>query len=461
MARQGLTSYWWVIAILLVLAGFAWLTRHPEARILEQARDWPVVGGLAIAFRDAYLPTPPAHVEPVPEPESEIEVIVLPSVDVRQQREVWVQAGASLHAEPDQQSEVLVTTTSISNLSIIEQRGDWYRVWLPHSGARPLRVWIWLEDYQPPTQEILRRADPVLPLPATPPDPERVSAARRLMLDGGVEVRCGRQPLYTDVPDDEIVGLCESLTMNLEALYRERYGLLPAGPAAEAVLYFREAADYREFRDLERIGFDTGLAHATPARGYLALFKGERADGEVLATLVHELTHLLNRRFLGPALPPWLNEGIADDLAESRIDPDGVIHPDRLGGETLRHDGRIVILGGLAAAIDLQEAIRVDNLPTLRELVGMEERQFHRSDRVLLHYALSSFWIRYLASGFDPDVTRGFRQFLQDVAAGETLTVELLQRRLETDWDELESEFRLWVHLQFIRPVNENKATSR
>ena len=420
-----------------------------------------MIGGLAITFRDAYLPPPPARVESVPKPATEIEVITPPAVDVMQQREVWVQAGATLYAEPDQQSSVVETMTSISNLSIIEQRGNWYRVWMPRPGARPLRAWVRLDDYQPPTQEVLRQADPVLPLPATPPDPERISSARRLMLDGGVEVRCGRQPLYTDAPDDQIVGLCELVTMNLETLYRERYGLSPASPPAEAVLYFRETADYREFRDQERIALDMGLAHATPARGYLALFKGERVIGEVLATLVHELTHLLNRRSLGPALPPWLNEGIADDLAESQIDADGVIHPDRLGGEALQHDGRIVISGGLAAAIELQDAIRIDDLPTFRELVEMEERQFHRRDRVLLHYALSSFWIRYLASGYNPDVTRGFRQFLQDVAGGEILTTELLQSRLQSDWDELESEFRLWVHLQFVRPPGMNKGASR
>ena len=182
MARQRLSDYWWVIAILLVLAGFAWLTRNPEAVVLEQAKEWPVVGGLAIAFREAYLPPPPARVKSLPEPEPEIEVIATPPVDVRHQRHVWVPSDASLHAEPDLQSPVLETMNSISNLSIIEQRGDWYRVWMPRSGARPLRAWVWLDDYQPPTREVLGQADPVLPLPATPPYPDRVSSYRFIFL---------------------------------------------------------------------------------------------------------------------------------------------------------------------------------------------------------------------------------------------------------------------------------------
>lgn len=50
-----------VLLLLLILclapfAGFAWLTHHPEAEILVQAQEWPVVGPLASWFRDQYLP---------------------------------------------------------------------------------------------------------------------------------------------------------------------------------------------------------------------------------------------------------------------------------------------------------------------------------------------------------------------------------------------------------------------
>lgn len=38
-----------------LLAGFAYFTRHPESPLLERAREWPLVGGLAARFRRAYL----------------------------------------------------------------------------------------------------------------------------------------------------------------------------------------------------------------------------------------------------------------------------------------------------------------------------------------------------------------------------------------------------------------------
>ena len=73
---------------------------------------------------------------------------------------------------------------------------------------------------------------------------------------------------------------------------------------------------------------------------------------------------------------------------------------------------------------------------------------------------MSSFWIRYLVSGFDSGISRGFLQFLRDVARGELLTPELFLVRVGTDWASLESGFRVWVRLQFIRPPGENSPSS-
>lgn len=462
MSVRRWASYGWILALLLIFGGVAWLTRNPDSPILERARGWPLVGDLADAFRRAYLPPPSvvAEPEPAPEPQTESEVISPPSMLPTGPRFVWAQPGDLLHAEPDRESPVLTTVTSITNLSVISQRGDWYWVWLPRTESRPLRAWVWLQDYRPPTREVLQQADPVLPLPAASPNPERLAVARRLMREGGVDLDCGEQTLITDAPDDEVASLCATLTGNLEKLYSGRYGLQPVSPPAEAVLLFLRAEDYRTFRALERVSVDHGLAHASPAEGYLALFRGSMATGEVLSTLVHEATHLLNRRALGPALPLWLNEGLADDLAQSRIDAAGQVHTGSLGGEEVEQDGRIVVTGGRAAATALLEAMEIGDLPTLRELMQMDDDQFHRADRVELNYATSSFWVRYLAGGSDPNLTRGFRRFLQDVATGQVLDDELLLSRLGAEWEELESGFRLWLPVQYIRPTGSGQEVS-
>jgi hypothetical protein len=462
MAVQRWSSYGWILALLLVFGGVAWLTRNPDSPILERAREWPLIGDLADTFRRAYQPQPSdsGASEPVPVPETDVEVITAPPVRATGPRFVWVQPGASLHAEPDLESPVLATVEAIRNLSVISQRGDWYWVWLPRGEGRPLRAWVWLEDYRPPTREVLQQADPVLPLPASSPDPDRLVVARRLMRDGGVELGCGDQALITDVPEDEVASVCSTLTGSLETLYRERYGLRPVGPPAEAILLFGRAKAYRAFRALEGVAFDHGLAHASPAQGYLALFRGSMPTEEVLSTLVHEATHLLNRRALGPALPHWLNEGLADDLAQSRIDAAGHVDTAGLGGEEVEREGQIVVTGGRAAAAALLDAMEVGDLPSLRQLQQMDDAQFHRADRVELNYAASSFWVRYLVGGADPGLTRGFRRFLQDVATGQVLDDELLLSRLGTGWEELEAGFRLWLPLQYIPPTGSRQEVS-
>ena len=444
-----------------MLAGIAWLTQNPEAEILARAQEWPIVGPLATKFRQSYLPLQPSDPtsldsSPVAHDRSIEVVVVSPDLEkLGTRRHVWVQPGTRLYEEPDRQSRVLQTLQSISNLPLLDRQGDWYQVLLVRPDPSPLLGWVWLEDYEEPARAIPRQPDPVLPLPAVAADADRIAAARQLMANGGVDRECGSYPLITDAVDDPLTALCSRLTGDLESRYPTRYGVEPVGPPAETIVLFRRFEDYQSFRGLEQVPYESSLAHASPAHGYVALAVGDRSAVGVLGTLTHELTHLLNRRALGPALPPWLNEGIADDLAQSKIEADGSISPGKLGGETRIDGSTVTRRGGFAAAIDLQEALRSDELPTLEQLVQMDRQQFQQPGQAQLHYALSSFWVRYLLSDFDPDLKLGFKAFLKEVAAGETLTPELLSQRLGKDLEELEPRFHTWVRAQFLQPPNE------
>ena len=159
--------------------------------------------------------------------------------------------------------------------------------------------------------------------------------------------------------------------------------------------------------------------------------RGDRAAEEILATLVHELTHLLNRRALGPALPPWLGEGIAADLGELMITEEGSIHP---------------------APMYLQGMLKNDELPTLAMLIDMDQEQFHERPRTSMHYVLSSLWVRYLLSDFKNGLQTGFRSFLRGTAQGRPITSDRLLEELGTDWQSLESGFRTWLRLQYSDP---------
>ena len=422
MNWRGLIALGWIVGLLSILAGFAWLTQNPEAEIVEKARSWPLVGSWAKKFRQAYVPpqVSPSATSSTDTSSTEVVVIEVPPEEALTTSFVWVRPGAELHEEPDKQSPIVETVTAIRNMSVLEQRENWYRVSFHASPWDRFQAWVWLENYQDPSPEVLNQPDPVLPLPATPPNRQTISLARELMEDGGVQRNCGPYSIYSDAQDKGIVDLCPRVAQEVEEAYRRRYGVEPVSPPAEAILLFRQAVAYREFREMMEVSFGINAAHASPAKGYMALYEGDRSMSAILGTLVHELTHLLNRRALGPGLPPWLSEGVADDLAESKMDADGSLHPGRLGGASQIEGQRITRWGGVAAAIELQSLLKDDDLPTLAQLFDMGQDQFYDPQTIRLHYALSSFWIRYLLSGFNDDFQQGFRAFLQDLAKGET-----------------------------------------
>lgn len=453
-----------VVVIVVLFGAVAWLTRNPDTPLLDRVVDLPWLGKIAEGFRRAYLPPEVTQPESASSPPSQgvvpqVVIQVPEAQDLDARPTVWVPADSTIRARPSETSEILSVTESLGNLSRLQQQGDWYQVRIPGQGRRPTLGWVYLEAYSEPSREILDQPEPVLPLSAVPPDPGAVDRARSLMVSGGRELDCGPYELITDLTVAPVLEACGPLAQNLESVYRQRYGLQAVSDPAEIVLLFRAAESYRVFRDHEGVRYSSNLAHASPARGYLALFVGQRSDLAVLATLVHEWTHLLNRRSLGPALPDWLGEGMADDMAESQIGVDGSIVVGKLGGEVFRQGGAVVRRGGIASALLLQKALDAGRLTPLKELMEMESATFHTL-QASLRYAESSFWIRYLLSDFALPAA-GFREFLGEIAAGAPIQDQRLLAHLDSTWDELDIGFRTWLRLQRLEERGELPVTQR
>jgi hypothetical protein len=219
------------------------------------------------------------------------------------------------------------------------------------------------------------------------------------------------------------------------------------GETAAAILLFQGAEEFLLFRDQERIPVEPWAAGFT-SEGIVALYEGSWPSTLVCARVVHELTHLLNRRGIGPALPPWLEEGLASDLSVAKIDDLGRLLPGTLGGETLRMGESLFHVGGLAEVRGLRDAFEVGGVTSFEELTELDSEAFYAAERVHLHYSLSLFWVHYLLSGESGSLAGGFRSFLAALARGETLTGDLLLEHLGADWDELERDFRGWVDTQ-------------
>ncbi len=426
-----------LLVILVFFGGFAWLTRHPDAEILRRAEDWPVVGRWASQFREAYRPQRSQEGESsegVPEA-SAIETRPPPTTDT-----IWVLPGMRLREAPSAASPTIRQLTAIANVPMLEQRGDWYRVW--HKGRDG---WVHMENYDPEGDPPYgSETDPPGPLLPRAPDEATLTAARELLEDGERVLRLGPYTLYTDSRDQVLLSGLDRVAAQLDEVYAERYQRRPLGTPRAAVVIYRSEDAYRRFQaQSERIRGLRAAGHKTT--GLAVLFIGSNSRQAVRSTFVHELVHLTSRRALGPALPSWLDEGLADDLALSKVDESGRFRPDLLSGERREESELVTFDGALASLWSLNGSRRDGTLMPVEELMALEWEEFVRPDRIRLHYAASAFWVRFLLEAEGGRYAGGFRAFLDGVAEGRPPTGDELGRRLERDWSLLNGSYRGWI----------------
>lgn len=406
--RRELGSWLLVLAAIGLLAGAAWISRHPESPWLERATRCPLVGPAAAALRARLLPPPPPSApEPPPEP------IV-----------IWIPFGettASPAARPLEAPEPTPRTFEVS----------------PPRDVATANT----ESLAPP---LGRGVEPTLPLPGRPPDADRLERALTELRGSIRERRIGPYPLLTDVEETALLDRASRVAEELEPLYSARYGRKPLGEARESVVLFADEASYRAVQreELELAHVAEATGHA--GHGLVALYQGGRSDDEVLGTLVHELTHLLTRRAIGPALPPWLDEGIAEDLAMSRIDAEGHLLADTFSRIVRRRGNEIALSGGEAALRSLADGDGGESWSGhLERLLELDRDGFVRAPDVARSYATSACWVRFLMA--EPALRARFLAFLSDVAAGAPSSREELLFALGRPREELEEELERWV----------------
>lgn len=470
-----------VLVVLALLGTYVWATYHPEHRLIARAADWPGVGSLVERFRvyygvsDEQVAARQAaasrqglgeQTEPygVPAEGGEWEYPVgqgsvgtegraagalpadAPGVTAprrtsgprrasggyrSQSEKVWIAAGDAVRRGPQGSSPAVGQVESFEQVKVLERRGDWVRV-ESSAGAGWVEAPAAAESYPLGTGLV-----PTGPLDGASPPDDYVVAARDLMGVSAANGRLGPYELYTDVDPPSRLAHLDRLAAQVEPAYRKRYGRAPRGQAREAILVFTDEDTYRVLQSREaRIRGIPAGGHA--GHGMLALWVGDRQRHELAATLVHEIVHLLNRRSLGPALPPWLDEGMADDLGSSKIGSAGDLEPGALGGLLVRGKGRLDFFGALAGLRNLNASFARADAPRVEELVDLEWNDFVRDGRRDLNYAHAGFFVRYLVEGEDGALAPGFRRFLDGVAAGRAPTGEALRRELGKSWEELD-----------------------
>jgi hypothetical protein len=283
------------------------------------------------------------------------------------------------------------------------------------------------------------------------PDAEKLATARSLLGSGHRKLALGPYSLYTDWADDSLLQTLGRLLGSIDGFYRQRYGLEPLGQPKAALLLFTQEAPYRQLqstyprlRGLHSAGFN--------AHGLAVSYVAARRQDQVLSTLVHEVAHLINRRALGPALPPWLDEGIADDLAMLRIDAKGALVPGSLLGERVDLSREVRFTDALASIRQLDARMKASRLRSLEELLGLDWDSFVGPPSGPVNYAHSAFWMRFLLTASQGRRAKPFQIFLRAVAEGEPASAGHLGKTLEADWPALDSAFKVWLAFQTERP---------
>jgi len=460
--RREWPVYLVVLLLLTLLGGWIAVSRYPDSPAVAAAEDWPLVGRWVGELRRVYLP--PEAPDGWPEAKAGVDgdaadrspagggpggdltrasgpprgrslESLPPRGDV-----VWLAPGDPLRARPEAGAEVVVEAGAFTSVAVLGRSGRWRRVRL--SGREG---WVLPSERAPGEPPLGRTPAPPLPLPAQAPDPARLAAARALLAGaaGAAAARLGPYALYSDA-DPALLAFLDRVGSAVEPVYVERYLRQPVGTAAETVVLFASEADYRLFQASEaRLTSLPAGGHTSG--GLVALWAGGRRRDEVATTLVHELTHLLNRRALGPALPPWLDEGLANDLAWGAIDAGGALDAGSLGGAVERDGLTVTYHGPRAALRSLAETHAAGGLPRLSDLAALDWEAFVRSPRRDRNYALAGFLVRYLLAGGDGALTPRFLRFLTAVAAGGPATGEALLGQLERSWDSLQRGFERWL----------------
>lgn len=448
--RRGFLAWLSIVAILAALGAVAYFSHNPQSIWLTRLRGWPVIGSVAGRFQDAFnVPHLPPEAQ-----SNQISVVVVPppAEDLDVHPYTHLNPGALLRERPEMSAPLVKRLDRYYVVPYLSRREDWVLVHV--DGQRGwVRVGPPLETAGPPLGE---RPSPPHPLAGRAAPSALLAAAAREMGAARRGQRVGPYPLLTDVREPGLIPAMDRLARQIEPLYRERYGLTPVGqPRATVVLFAKKSAFDAFNRSDPRL---RGLhPEGTEVPGLITLYAEGRSWTEIEATMVHEITHLLNRRAVGPALPPWLDEGMAEDLASSRITPVGTIDASVLAGMMTVDGRRRTLRGARAGVLMLAKQMRSGAAPNLARLTALDWVGFVAVPSAADHYREAGLLIRYLATG--PAVAgqsqrprNGLRNFLRGVARGGPATGDALLQSLGVSWSQLQSSFLAWLDSEIPAP---------
>jgi hypothetical protein len=293
------------------------------------------------------------------------------------------------------------------------------------------------------------------------PAPPSVAAGLAIAVPSGLAAfAAGPFTLHTDLGDRATVAALKRTALALPQVWADRFGVAPTGRLDGTLLVFRRDEDFRAFVRGEGEVPDRGVRGSARA-GRVALAAAGAPAEEVRALFVHELAHLLSRRAFDRELPPWLEEGLAEELALARQARSGAIVPGTLRGRvraraldasssrpTFASRFEISADGAYGALSALLNAQRNGAAPSLAELLAMPHAAFTRYEGRRERYTASAFFVRFLLDGRERRARERFHAFLGEVARGGAADAEALTAALGEPLAHLERDYLAWLRLQ-------------
>lgn len=388
-----------------------------------------VVAQLLIALLSA--PPPPPAGEP-----STLEVATHPTI--------WADAGTRLWSRPEAGADLVARLDAPVELTILDRRPGWLRVrWGAYIG------WVPWDDNAKRigSHRAATAAD------GRAADRESLAFARSLLGPDERQLAVGEWRLYTDVRDPELLQRLDRVARRLPRHYHRRFDVDPAAEPLEAVVLFASTDSLRRFASA---GGARRSTRAFARDGIAALAMADRPADLVVQDLVHELTHLLNRRVFASLPPAWLEEGLAGDLAFCRVEENGGLALGSLSGEqTVREepryreggwfsvDMRVEETGPLAALRFLQRDLDSGRAPLPTTWIALDRDRFLASDGRRSRYDAATFFVRYLLDGGNRTLRRRFLGYLRRLATeAEPPSFETV---LDQDPSGLDAAFAEWL----------------
>src|SRR6185503_6938589 len=132
--------------------------------------------------------------------------------------ELWLRPGDVLRVRPAADAPVVVASTAIANVSVLEAHGEWRRVrWHGREG--------WVRDRRSAGPPLGSAVEPVRPVSGRAAAPVLLAAAGDGAASAVAPRKLGPYPLLTDVDEPALLLLLDRAAGAVDAAYRARYGL--------------------------------------------------------------------------------------------------------------------------------------------------------------------------------------------------------------------------------------------